>query len=53
MSENIGAFRGPLPDPAMRERMLRYMETVPGFDQIDRMPWYPGKSFHRLVQLRS
>jgi len=53
MSENIGAMRGPLPDSAMRERMLRYMETVQGFDQLDRMPWYPGKSFHGLVHLRS
>lgn len=53
MSENITAMRGPLPDAAMRDRMLRYMETVPGFDQVDRMPWYPGKSFQGLVHLHS
>lgn len=53
MAENIGALRGPLPDAAMRARMVRYMESVPGFDQLDRMPWYPGKSFHGLVHLKT
>ncbi|MFJ5300885.1 aldo/keto reductase [Pseudomonas sp. NPDC088368] len=53
ISENLEAMRGPLPDQAMRDRMLRYMEAVPGFDQVDRMPWYPGKSFNGLVKLRS
>lgn len=53
MSQNLGAMRGPLPDAAMRERMVRYMETVPGFEQLDRMPWYPDKSFHGLVHLHT
>jgi diketogulonate reductase-like aldo/keto reductase len=42
-SENIGALRGPLPDQAMRQRMVRHMETIPGFGEIARMPWYPDK----------
>jgi diketogulonate reductase-like aldo/keto reductase len=47
--ENVAAMRGPLPDPDLRDRMLRYMQTVPGFDQIETMPWYPGKRFDGLV----
>jgi diketogulonate reductase-like aldo/keto reductase len=43
-AENVGALRGPLPDQAMRQRMVRHMETIPGFDGIARMPWYPGKN---------
>jgi diketogulonate reductase-like aldo/keto reductase len=42
-AENVGALRGPLPDAAMRERMVRHMEGVPGFNEIARMPWYPDK----------
>jgi diketogulonate reductase-like aldo/keto reductase len=44
-TENIGALRGPLPDTAMRQRMVRFMETVPGFDKIGDMPWYPDKRY--------
>lgn len=51
MRENLGAMRGPMPDAAMRDRMLRYMQSVPGFDQLDQMPWYPGKTFQGLVHL--
>jgi diketogulonate reductase-like aldo/keto reductase len=43
MAQNIGALRGPLPDKAMRERMVKHMETIPGFAQIATMPWYPDK----------
>ncbi|WP_348270325.1 aldo/keto reductase [Devosia sp. LC5] len=43
MSDNLGAMRGPLPDEAMRRRMVRHMETIPGFDTIGTMPWYPSK----------
>lgn len=53
MNENLEAIRGPRPDHAMREKMVRYMDTVPGFQQLDRMPRYPGKSFNGLVRLRS
>ncbi|WP_245974160.1 aldo/keto reductase [Bosea caraganae] len=43
-AENVGALRGPLPDQAMRQRMVRHMETIPGFDRIAATPWYPGKA---------
>ncbi|HEY8549171.1 MAG TPA: aldo/keto reductase, partial [Vicinamibacterales bacterium] len=34
VAENMAALQGPLPDRAMRERMLRYMQSLPGFDAI-------------------
>lgn len=43
MSDNTQAMRGPLPDERMRARMVAHMETVPGFNAIGSMPWYPGK----------
>lgn len=42
-ADNVLAMQGPLPDEAMRRRMVRHMETIPGFADIGRMPWYPGK----------
>ena len=42
-AENVRALRGPLPDHAMRQRMVQHMETLPGFDRIASVPWYPGK----------
>lgn len=42
-ADNAMAMRGPLPDPAMRRRMVAHMETIPGFGGIAGMPWYPGK----------
>lgn len=42
-AENVGALTGPLPDEAMRQRMVRYMESLPGFDRIASVAWYPGK----------
>ncbi len=42
-AENIGALSGPLPDAAMRRRMVAHMETIPGFNTIAQMPWYPDK----------
>jgi diketogulonate reductase-like aldo/keto reductase len=42
-TENVGALRGPLPDQSTRTRMIRHMESIPGFDGIGRMPWYPDK----------
>jgi diketogulonate reductase-like aldo/keto reductase len=47
-AENVAALQGPLPDQAMRQRMLRHMEGIAGFDRIAAMPWYPGKD--RLYQ---
>jgi diketogulonate reductase-like aldo/keto reductase len=42
-AENIGALRGPLPDAAMRRRMVQHMETIPGFNTLASLPWYPDK----------
>jgi len=50
MSENIGALRGPLPDAAMRARMVRHMESIPGFEKLAEMASYPGKQFHGAVR---
>lgn len=47
--ENMAAMRGPLPDKEMRARMVRYMETIPGFDKLAQMPWYPGKRFNGVI----
>ncbi|MGP4020578.1 aldo/keto reductase [Saccharopolyspora sp. 5N708] len=47
--DNVAAMRGPLPDPELRNRMLRHVESIPGFDRLEAMPWYPGKRFNGLV----
>ncbi|MDQ1079671.1 aldo/keto reductase [Pseudoroseomonas cervicalis] len=52
MADNLQALRGPLPDAAMRQRMLRHMETIPGFGRIGAMPWYPGKEAQYQGQIR-
>jgi diketogulonate reductase-like aldo/keto reductase len=49
--ENLGAMRGSLPDQEMRTRMVRHMESLPGFSNLAQMPWYPGKQFNGLVRL--
>lgn len=49
--ENMSALSGSLPDRQMRDRMVRHMETLPRFEQIAQMPWYPGKQFSGLVRL--
>ncbi|MGL4234747.1 aldo/keto reductase [Tabrizicola sp.] len=41
--DNVQAMYGPLPDEPMRQRMVQHMETIPGFADVGRMPWYPGK----------
>lgn len=48
-SENVAALRGPLPDAAMRRRMIAHMEQIPGFSDIGSMPWYPGKRYPGLI----
>jgi diketogulonate reductase-like aldo/keto reductase len=48
-AENIGALRGPLPDQKMRARMVRHMETIPGFDRIAQMPWYPDRRYPGII----
>lgn len=52
MTDNLQAMRGPLPDASMRQRMVRHMETIPGFDAIGSMPWYPGKDDLHRGQIR-
>jgi aryl-alcohol dehydrogenase-like predicted oxidoreductase len=42
-AQNVTTLRGPLPDAAMRQRMLRHMEGIAGFAQLASMPWYPDK----------
>ncbi|GAA2832443.1 aldo/keto reductase [Nonomuraea rubra] len=49
LAENVAAMRGELPDAETRDRMVRHMETIPGFDELATMPWYPGKTFNGLV----
>ena len=52
LMENVGAMRGPLPDREMRTRMVRHVESIPGFDQLDQLgarSWYPGKTYPGLV----
>jgi diketogulonate reductase-like aldo/keto reductase len=48
-AENVEALRGPLPDREMRARMVRYMEGIPGFGEIDKMPWYPDKHYNGFI----
>jgi diketogulonate reductase-like aldo/keto reductase len=47
--ENIAALHGPLPDPDLRQRMVRHMESIPGFAGIAGMPWYPGKAYPGII----
>ena len=49
-AENIGALRGPLPDKEMRARMVKHMETIPGFDKLQEMPAYPGKTYNGIIR---
>lgn len=49
-TENNGALVGDLPDAAMRARMVKYMETIPGFDKLAAMPWYPGKNYNGTIR---
>ena len=35
----------------MRARMVKHMESLPGFDKLAQMPPYPGKQFAGLVSL--
>lgn len=49
VEDNMAACRGPLPDTAMRARMVEHMATIPGFDEVSRRPWYPGKRYPGVV----
>lgn len=48
-AQNVSALRGPLPDSAMRQRMVRHMESIPGFDRLAEMQWYPGKRYPGII----
>lgn len=57
-ADNVQAMYGSLPDEAMRRRMVQHMETIPGFADVGRMPWYPGKDTQyqgliRMAQARA
>jgi len=49
-TENISALRGPLPDREMRTRMVKHMETIPGFDKLHETPPYPGKAYDGIIR---
>jgi diketogulonate reductase-like aldo/keto reductase len=49
LDENMAALRGPLPDQEMRKRMVRHMKTIPGFDKLAQMPWYPDKTYDGVI----
>ncbi|MGI5150178.1 aldo/keto reductase [Plantactinospora sp. CA-294935] len=52
LDENMTVLRGPLPDAATRARMVQHMITeIPGFADLESMPWYPGKTFDGYVRL--
>ena len=49
MIDNLGAMRGPLPDQSMRARLVKFMEGIPGFAELSRMPWYPEKQYSGIT----
>ncbi|NEE00075.1 aldo/keto reductase [Phytoactinopolyspora halotolerans] len=50
-ADDVGAMTGPLPDESMRQEMVRHVERIPGFTDIDSMGWYPGQEFDGRVRL--
>lgn len=51
IEDNLGALRGPLPDRSARRDMVRHLERIDGFADLQSMPWYPGKTFNGQVRL--
>jgi diketogulonate reductase-like aldo/keto reductase len=49
-TENIGALKGDLPDRKMRERIIKYMESIPGFTNLETTAWYPGKNYNGIIK---
>lgn len=49
VTDNMGALYGPVPDEAMRARMVKHMESIPGFADTRKQPPYPGKSYAGVV----
>ena len=52
-ADNMGALLGPLPDQAMRTRMLRHMESIPGFGAVSRTAPYPGRKYPGVIERAS
>jgi diketogulonate reductase-like aldo/keto reductase len=51
LADNMAAMRGPLPDRGERREMVRAMDRIPGFRDLQARPWYPGKTFDGQVKL--
>jgi hypothetical protein len=49
-ADNMGALYGPLPDQAMRTKMLRHMESIPGFGAVSRTAPYPGRKYPGVIE---
>lgn len=49
-TENMAAMQGKLPDREMRARMVKFMETIPGFDKLQEVPAYPGKAYNGIIR---
>ena len=49
LTQNMAAMSGPQPDPDMRERMARHVAGLPGFAEMARQPWYPGKRYPGMI----
>ncbi|MDQ8731039.1 aldo/keto reductase [Bradyrhizobium sp. LHD-71] len=49
LTDNMGALYGEMPDQAMRGRMAKHMENIPGFDMALRQAPYPGKQYGGVV----
>jgi diketogulonate reductase-like aldo/keto reductase len=48
--ENVAALHGELPNPALRQTMLEFVEALPGYQDITTQPWYPGKSYPGVIR---
>ncbi|MFE2756359.1 aldo/keto reductase [Actinosynnema sp. NPDC059335] len=51
LADNWAAMRGPLPDRGQRREMIKAVEDIPGFRDLQTRPWYPGKRFDGQVKL--
>src|SRR5688572_5818281 len=52
-ADNMGALYGLLPDQAMRTRMLRHMESIPGFGAVSTTAPYPGRKYPGVIERAS
>ncbi len=49
LKQNMEALSGDLPDTKMKEKMIAYLEKIPGYDTIMKTPPYPGKNYKGVV----